>query len=41
LTIKLQTLAAVYFVRDADSFEGTEDQMRLVAEMIIENSYMT
>lgn len=38
--IKLQTLAARYYVRDATSFEGTEQQLSLVAEMILENSYM-
>jgi hypothetical protein len=34
-------LAARYFVRDADSFEGTEEQLRVVADMILDCSYMT
>lgn len=34
-------MAARYFVRDADSFEGTEEQLRIVADMILDCSYMT
>ena len=39
-SIKLQTLAARFFVRDADSFEGTEDHISKVADMLLEHSYM-
>ena len=39
--IKIQTLAARYFVRDADSFEGTEQQVSKVAELLLEHVYMS
>jgi len=39
-SIKLQTLAARFFVRDADSFEGTEDHLSKVADLLLEHSYM-
>jgi hypothetical protein len=39
--IKLQVLAARFFVRDADDFQGIEEQMALIADMILENCYMT
>ena len=38
--IKIQTLAARFFVRDADSFEGTEDHLSKVADLLLEHSYM-
>lgn len=37
--IKLQTLAVRYFVRHADSFDGTEEQMNLVAELLRKSVY--
>ena len=37
--IKLQTLAARYFVKHADSFDGTEEQMGLVAELLKKSVY--
>ena len=39
-SIKLQTLAARFFVRDADTFEGTEDHLSKVADLLLEHSYM-
>lgn len=39
--IKLQTLAARFYVKDADTFEGTEDQICKVADLLLEHSYMT
>jgi hypothetical protein len=39
-SIKLQTLAARFFVRDADTFEGTEDHLGKVADLLLEHSYM-
>ena len=39
-SIKLQTLAARFFVRDADTFEGTEEHVSKVADLLLEHSYM-
>lgn len=38
--IKLHTLAARYCVLDADSFDGTEVQVRKVAELLLKCTYM-
>jgi hypothetical protein len=38
--LKIQTLAARFFARHADSFDGTEDQLRIVAELIQQKVYM-
>lgn len=39
--IKLQALAARFYYRDKDDFTLLEDQMRTVAELILENCVMT
>jgi len=38
--IKVQTLAARYFVKHADSFDETEAQLALVAELLRKSIYM-
>jgi len=39
--IKLQSLAARFYYRDNDDFTLLEDQMKTVAELILENCVMT
>ena len=38
--IKLQTLAARYYVKHADSFDETENQLSLVADLLRQSVYM-